>query len=131
TSVGEPAEFRVYRDGKPLCVAVTPRKRRLPIVAVTRESQRLRWRGLLVGPVPAHWKIDGTSNPGKGLMVLGIDRASPMQRQGITQGSVITTVAGTAVSTIAQLQEILNSTPNEKCVVEIADGPRTASAVER
>jgi hypothetical protein len=33
------------------------------------------------------------------------------------------------VTTIAQLQEILNNTPDEKCAIEFADAPPTALAV--
>ena len=72
--------------------------------------------------MPAHWGVDGTATPGKGLMVLGVDRNSPLaQQRGVTQGSVITSVAGIAVSNIPQLQEILDRTPEEKCTIEFAD----------
>ncbi|MGB7156764.1 MAG: trypsin-like peptidase domain-containing protein, partial [Tepidisphaeraceae bacterium] len=48
TPVDQPASMRVARAGKTLAIDVTPRRRPMPGVAVTRESQRLRWQGLVL-----------------------------------------------------------------------------------
>ena len=49
--VAHPISIDLLRDGKPLRIEVTLRKRQLPVAAVTRESQRMRWGGMLLGPL--------------------------------------------------------------------------------
>ncbi|MDB5293057.1 MAG: protease Do [Phycisphaerales bacterium] len=110
----------VYRGGKPLSVGITPARRPAPSVAVTRESQRMRWRGMLLGPVPAHWDFGPAKRPVGGLMVIAIDPKSPCVKEGVTQGSIITTIAGKAVSDVVALQRILNDTPPNACGIEMA-----------
>ena len=61
--------------------------------AITRENQRFRWRGMLLGPIPANWtdRPPATTKPPRGgLMVLGVDTDSPCVRQGISTGTIIT-----------------------------------------
>lgn len=119
-----PVLVKVRRNGKPLDLSVTLGKRPLPPIAVTRESQRLRWRGMLLGPVPAHW-TDSKSKPADpGLMVLAVEEGSVAAKMGITQGSVIKTVAGQSVASIPDLQRLLNDTPSELCKFEVT-GPLT------
>ncbi len=110
----------VHRDGHRVSIDITPRKRRLPSVAVTRESQRLRWRGMLLGPVPPHW--ESTRSPGaRGLMVLGISPDSPLVKFGVREGAIITSVAGRPVSSVVELQQVVNDTPAEQCALEIVN----------
>jgi secreted PhoX family phosphatase len=53
-----------------------------------------------------------------GLLVLGIEKNSPMLKQGVRSGCVITTVAGRHVDAVIDLQNVLNDTPSEQCRVE-------------
>jgi serine protease Do len=124
TPVDRAAELRVLRDGKPFELHVTPKRRALPSVAVTKELQRFRWRGLVLGPIPANWAGNGIVLKDRaGLMVFGVDSASPMAKDGLTSGSVITTIAGKPVSDLLTLQRILNDTPAEQCKVTFAQPP--------
>src|SRR4029079_14480862 len=121
TPVDRAADVRVVRDHKPLSLSVTPKRRAMPGVAVTRELQRFRWRGLALGPIPQNWNGNGVSiKDHNGLMVFGVDSSSPMARDGLTSGSVITTIAGRPVHTLLTLQRILNDTPAEQCKVTFA-----------
>lgn len=123
-SIEAPTKLELLRSGKRMTVDVAVRKRSLPNVAVTRENQRFRWRGMLIGPVPANW-TNGNTQPAKakpagGLMVLAVEKNSPAVKEGITTGTIITAVAGKAVSAIKDLQTIVNDTPAEKCAIEQA-----------
>lgn len=117
TSTKTPARMTLSRDGKLMTVSVKLTQRELPTVAVTRESQRLRWRGMLLGPVPAHWS-DGkerVAEEGGGLMVLAVEKGSPAAKMGIAEGAVIRNVAGRVVTSVTELQKVLNDTPSELC----------------
>ncbi len=108
TAVDKPATMNVARAGKSLTVEVTPRRRPMASVAVTRQSQRLRWQGVVLSSVPRNF-----TNDRPGLIVVGMDETSPLAKQGIALGTVITTVAGKAVSSILDLQQIIEGTPAE------------------
>jgi S1-C subfamily serine protease len=93
----------------------------MPVAAVTRATQRLRWGGMLLGPLTGEGRTRSA-----GLVVLNIDPASPFTRQGLHEGSVITTVAGQTVTEVTQLQGIINDKPLEQCGIGVA--PETATA---
>jgi serine protease Do len=120
-AVDAPTRIELLRDGKHMTVDVAVRKRTLPNVAVTQANQRFRWRGMLIGPVPANW-TNGNTQPKAvgGLIVLAVDKNSPVMKQGITTGMIITAVAGKTVSAIKDLQAIVNDTPAEKCSIDQA-----------
>ncbi|HEY7089486.1 MAG TPA: trypsin-like peptidase domain-containing protein, partial [Tepidisphaeraceae bacterium] len=101
-SVQHPTKFVVRRDGSTLNLDVLLRQRELPSVAVCRAKQRIRWRGMLLGPIPANWdpadqskqpqqaqaqqppqEQQATFKPDHGLMVLGIDSDNAFFKQGI------------------------------------------------
>lgn len=130
--VNQPAQVRIFRGGKAIQLAVVPRRRPLPSVAVTRQNQRLRWQGLLLGPIPANWSdADGVS-PRSGLMVLGMENDSPMKGRGITQGSIITEVAGKAIASVAELEKVVNGVPDGKLAIKSIDPQRAVvSSVDR
>ena len=130
TPIDKPAQMHLYRGGKALTVSVKLRKRQLPAVAISRQNQRLRWQGLLLGPIPANWDFGKTAKPEAGLMVLGIESTSPFTKQGIAQGAVITRIAGKAVSCIADLQKILNDTPVEACQVQLANSTGAVVSIQ-
>ena len=115
TPVDRAAAVRVVRNRREQTVQVTPRRRPVPNVAVTKDGQRFRWRGLLLGPIPAHWTPPhGTPRPQAGVMVFGVDSQSPMAGD-VVSGTIITTIAGRAVSDLITLQQIINDTPAEQC----------------
>jgi S1-C subfamily serine protease len=124
-------EVSVMRGGKPVVLTVTPKRRPMPSVAVTKELQRFRWRGLVLGPIPTNWTGNGSVaiKDRIGLMVFGVDSTSPMAKDGLTSGSVITTIAGKPVADLLTLQRIINDTPAEQCKVTFAQaGDGVASA---
>ncbi len=132
--VGGPVAIKAHRGRKVVVADVTLRRRDLPSQAVTRESRRLRWRGMLLGPVPANWdqaagRVDRAAKP-TGLMVIGLDRNSPMGKQGIKVGSIITTVAKRAVADVTDLQRIINDTPSEQCALEIDGRPEAMASTD-
>jgi serine protease Do len=118
TPVDKPAKMIVARSGKTSSVEVTPRRRPMPSVAVTRERQRLRWQGLVLASVPANFTDPAQGKDAHGLIVVGMDDSSPLKKNGIALGTVITTVAGKAVSSIVDLQKIIEGTPREDWKIE-------------
>jgi S1-C subfamily serine protease len=125
--VGKPVPAVIYRTGA-IKASIKLRSRPTPPQTVTRESQRFRWRGMLLGPIPAGWDFGAAKKPLAGVMVIGIDAKSPMTGDGIKAGSVITAVAGRAIHTIAELQQIINDTPGSKCRVDAANPPSAVLA---
>jgi S1-C subfamily serine protease len=137
TPVEKPAFVSVCRDGKVLAIDITPRKRPMPSVAVTRENQRLRWRGMVLAPIPANWKkaekadaAQKSAQPLTGLMVVGMDDSSPFAKQGIKLGSIVKTIAGKAVTTMLELQQVIDATPPELCAIE-TDGSSALASSEQ
>ena len=129
--VGRQTPLVLRRDGKAMTIDVATRKRQLPALAITRETQRFRWRGMLLGPIPANW--DSGSNKDKrasgGVMVLGIDANSPAVKEGIATGSVITAIGGRAVASVVDVQRIINDVPPEQCRIELHNGGPSGAAV--
>jgi S1-C subfamily serine protease len=129
-SVQHPTKLVIRRDGSTINMNIMLRQRELPSVAVSRAKQRIRWRGMLLGPIPANWdpadqqkqqppqEQQATFKPDHGLMVLGIDSDNAFYKQGIRSGAVITSVAGRTVTSVSELQSIINETPPELCNIE-------------
>ncbi len=101
---------QLIRDGKTMSVAVATARRQPPQVAVTRDSQRMRWHGMLLGPIPRQWDFGSAARPSSGLMVIAIDPTCPCAKEGYGTGSIITMVAGKPVNDVLQLQQIVNDT---------------------
>jgi serine protease Do len=110
----------VIRDGKRHEMTIKLRRREIASAAVTREKQRLRWRGLLLGPIPPNWNFADKRAPAAGVMVLGVGADSPFLKDGVAQGSVITAIAGKPVAGITDLQFLLNDLPSEQCSLQLA-----------
>ena len=128
--VGRPTPLVLRRDGKPMTVEVATRKRQLPAAAVTRENQRFRWRGMLLGPIPANWEYGSKEKrPAGGVMVLGIDASSPAVKEGIQAGAVITAIGGRAVASIVDVQRVINDVPPEQCRIDLLNGGPSGAAV--
>lgn len=122
STVEQPTELKIVRDGTLRTVKVQLRKRQLPTVAVHRDNVRLRWRGMVLGPVPSHWSSGGSVQEG-GVMVVNVDPNSPFAAMGITPGTVIQRVAGQTIRSLADLQRVINDTPAEHCSVELPPPP--------
>jgi len=122
--VTRPVPIALVRAGKRMDITVALGKRPMPVEAVTRENQRLRWGGMLLGPLPADY-TPAVPGPATGVMVFGIDPASPFAKQGIQPGTVIRSVAGKTVSDMTQLQSIINDVPLEHCDIAVADNPQS------
>jgi len=118
--VGRAVSLTYYRKDKPRTVEVVLRRRELATAAVTRESRRLRWRGMLLGPVPAQWDFGSAKKPeGGGVMVIGIEPGSPHAKEGVVQGSVITAVGGVPVHDVTDFQRVINDVPSERWALDV------------
>ena len=117
----------VYRNKKPTLISLRIGKRPSPPALVTRETQRFRWRGMVLGPIPKYWSFGDGATPKEGLMVIAVDAKSRAAKEGIMQGSVIKSIAGKHVSDIVQLQTVLNTTAPDAAIEAINPG-QVASA---
>ena len=114
----------ISRDGALMTVAVMPRKRNVPSVTVCRDSQRLRWRGMLIGPMPTlppatDTAIVAAAKPTqRGVMVYDIDPDSDLCKRGLVPGTIITAVAGQTVADVLSLQKLINDVPSETCEIK-------------
>ena len=125
--IAQPATFTVQRDGHPLTLSIQLRRRELPSVAVNRMNQRFRWQGMLLGPIPANWDTAGQGKrPEHGLIILNVDPNSPVVKQGVRVGSILTKVAGTQIDTVTQLQTVINDTPAQQCRIELLPSMKDA-----
>ncbi|MBV8781728.1 MAG: trypsin-like peptidase domain-containing protein [Phycisphaerae bacterium] len=104
SQVEKPLTLSVSREGSLGHVVVVPRKRNVPSVAVSRDVQRLRWHGMLLGPVPMATEAPQLS----GVMVFDIDPSSSARKLGIVPGSVITAIGGRAIADVLELQKLIN-----------------------
>jgi S1-C subfamily serine protease len=129
--VDQVSAVSVARSGhaKALAVDVTPRRRPMPSVAITRESQRMRWRGMLLAPIPANWAGGKQDAKQQGLIVIGLEKDSPFAKR-VSQGSVITSIAGKAVSSLADLQRIVDGTLPEVCEISTFESAAMASTAQ-
>jgi serine protease Do len=125
--VGRTVTVYYYRKDKLRTADIVLRRRELASAAVTRESRRLRWQGMLLGPIPAQWDFGAAKRPAGGLMVIGIEPGSPHAREGITVGSVITAVAGQPVRDVTDLQRVINDVRPEDWSLDIT-GPQEVVA---
>ena len=130
SKVDAPSKLLVFRDKKSLEIVVTPKKRPMPPLAINRETQRLRWRGITLSAVPQNWAKPGEAEPA-GVYVVALENPELAKKLGIKQGSIIKAIAGKAVRGIADLQKIIDSTPLEGDVnFETADTAAIATAQE-
>jgi serine protease Do len=118
--VGKPVAAVLYRKDRVRTSEVVLRRRELASAAVTRESRRFRWRGMLLGPIPSRWDFGAVKRPEGGMMVVGIDPGSPFVKEGVVAGSVITSVAGVRVNDVTDLQRVVNDVPPERIALEVA-----------
>jgi serine protease Do len=110
-AIGRPLKLDLVRNGTAMSVSLVPQHRASPVAAVTRDNQRLRWRGLLLGPL----------SPGeRGILVLDVDGDSPLARQDVRKGSVIVSVGGHGVDSLIDLLQVIDEVPDNHCHVSLA-----------
>jgi len=126
--IGIATQLRVLRDGHWTDVKIAPIKR--PVQnAVSSQNQRLHWRGLVVGPIPSNWggcgaiPAAGKDKHAAGLLVVSITNDSPLKKQGIAAGSIITSIGNRPITTLREMQQILNDLPPAQCTVQVAPTP--------
>jgi serine protease Do len=117
--VGRALPVSFYRKEKLKSAEVVLRRRELASAAVTRESRRFRWHGMLLGPIPEQWDFGTTKRPAGGLMVIGIEPGSPHAKEGVVQGSVLTALAGVQLRDVTDLQRVINDVPPEQWALDI------------
>ena len=65
------------------------------------------------------------------VLVVDIDKESPMQKQKIAAGSIIASVAGRPVASLLDLQNIVNDVAPDQCDVKLADSKAVVAAVQK
>jgi serine protease Do len=133
--VDKSGTISVWRGNGVKEIKITPRRREMPSVAVSKWTQRLRFHGMTLGAVPANWVPKAGETAVSGVYVVGIDDPAQVTKLGIKQGTIIHSVAGKVVKSIADLQKIIDATPPDQIKFETDTGALatlepTASAVE-
>jgi serine protease Do len=107
-----PADIIIYRDGRARTISVPLGKRQAPLTAVTRMSRRIRWEGIVLGPVPRNWEASRKGGDAdRGLVVLAVAEKSRFAKQGVHEGDIIVEIAGKALADVTDLQQVLNDLP--------------------
>lgn len=109
-----PVKATVWRNEKRTELLLTPRKKEGPGAGVSRSTQRYRWNGMLLGPIPANWS--GGKRPAGGLMVISVDAGS---RTKLAPGTVIQAIAGLPVRNVEELQNVLAKVPPEQTTMTV------------
>jgi serine protease Do len=104
------SELQIYRNGQPKTLSISLGRRQSVASSVTRQSRRIRWEGLLLGPTPQNWKQDSSKSE-RGLVVLAVAEKSRYAKQGVHEGDIITSIAGKALADVTDLQQVLNDLP--------------------
>ena len=125
--VSQPVNAVVYRHG-PRIVSITLRARSLRGQASAEQGSRWRWKGLLLGPIPACWDFGSAKRPA-GVMVIALDTRVQPHDPSLKPGSVITSVAGKAVRDVSQFRQIVEGLGAQECRFELANptGPVVAA----
>ena len=111
------ADIVIYRDGRPKTLTVPLGRRQTTMAAVTRQNRRIRWEGIVLGPVPRNWESGRkgtTTEVERGLVVLAVAERSRFARQGVREGDIIHEIAGKALADVTDLQQLLNDLPPEQ-----------------
>jgi S1-C subfamily serine protease len=120
--VEKPVTIELLRAGKPRTVELQLMRRPPVVPAITRETQRLRWAGMLVGPSFTDGRFDGVA-------VLDIDPASPFIQRGLHEGAIIQGVANKPLHTLIDLQNIINDTPIDRCDLRLESSAQATADV--
>jgi S1-C subfamily serine protease len=119
--VGPPVPLSVQRNGKQASFKVSLRPREMAGSAVTRETQRFTWRGLLLG----------TRTNGPGIEVLAVESDSPLGDQ-VKQGDVLASIGDQPLTSVSDLLDALAKLPSERCILKVAEHgvPQVSTARE-
>lgn len=129
-SIEHPAQIVVSRDGKSKTLAITLSHRAGAVAAVTRQSRRIRWEGMLLGPTPQNWQpAPKGAETEHGLVVLAVSEKSRYAKQGVHEGDVITAIAGKALSDVIDLQQILNDLPPTQREIKLAPRKNVVASI--
>jgi S1-C subfamily serine protease len=125
--VAQPVDAVIYRHG-PRTVSITLRPRAVRGQASSEQSTRWRWKGMLLGPIPACWDFGSAKRPA-GVMVIALDNRIPRPDPGLKPGAVITSVGGKAVRDLGQFRQIVEGLGAQECRFELANptGPVVAA----
>ncbi len=120
--VGQKANFKIIRDGKPMDISATIEER-LPEDQIANLNKRL-WPGLTVYPLTAdirsQAKLKADAN---GVIVLTVDPQTPASTAGIRPGDVVTTINGNTVKNALDFYRNLNDkTKKEVMIGFVRDG---------
>ena len=128
TPIDRTVNISLVRDGKSMQIPVQLVRRVSSAMPITRNTQRMHWRGLVLGPIPNNWDFGKSKRPEAGVMVLGVAPTSPLASK-VSIGTVITAIAGKPLHEIQDLQAILNDTPADDCNIDVvrASEPQVAS----
>jgi S1-C subfamily serine protease len=118
--VGEPLRADIHRGSAFKTVWLTLKPRDPDPALLSREEQRLRWRGLVLGAIPSNWDFGAGARPTAGVMVLAIDSNSPFYHRGPHQGDVIVAVSGKSVSDLEGMRRVINQSPSNECTLQLA-----------
>jgi S1-C subfamily serine protease len=111
----DPIDVVYYRSGR-----MTANLRMRPRVSQNvADSSRVRWHGLLLGPIPQYWDFAPTPRPESGVMVIGVDSRNPVAT-GVRCGSVITAVGNTPVRDLAEFRTLVAHLPAAQCRLHLA-----------
>jgi S1-C subfamily serine protease len=111
----DPLDLVFFRSGR---MNVKLKMRPRPGQGVA-DAQRLRWHGLLLGPIPPYWDFGTAPRPASGVMIIGIDSRNPVL-PGLRCGSVITAVGNTPVRDVAEFQTVVAHLPATQCRIHLA-----------
>jgi serine protease Do len=125
--VEQRGSISVWRGDKTVDIAVTPRKCQAQAASVNKWTQRLRWHGMTLGPLPSNWSAGHGERAVAGIYVVGVDNPDRCSALGVKQGSIIRAVAGKRVRSIADLQTVIDATPPDAVRVEVMDETAVAS----
>ena len=121
-AVREPVKAVIYHRG-PRTITLTLRSRHHRSVTSSEDSQRWRWKGMLLGPIPACWDFGRARSPKAGIMVIALDSRFPAVLAGLKAGSVITAVGGKAIHDLGEFRQIVSNIPAQQCRLELANAP--------
>jgi serine protease Do len=132
TSTERPSQLVILRGGREQAVSVTLGRRQAVVAAVTRESRKIRWEGMLLGPVPKNWRgsKESAAETEHGLVVLAVGEKSRFAKQGVREGDVITAIAGRSLADVTDLQQVLNDLPPDKRDIKLVSRKSAVASVQ-
>ncbi len=120
--VEKAARMELMRGNGKLVVDVVLQKRPAAVAAVTRQTQHLRWRGVVMGMAASR-----EASAVEGVRVLSVGKDCPLVGKGVVAGAVFSEVGGKPVRDLAELQWVINELTGERCSVRLASEKQTSA----